>query len=221
MVVTCEQCGTKFNKRPSQIKRDAHHHCSRACRHIHSLEKNITVYCEQCGTSFKKIPAKMKTDRSHFCCKECWYTFNSEQRTIEVFCATCNKSKRVMKSKYNKSKTNRFFCNRSCQSKGFKGDGAPVWKGGITPDRMTTVYAEWRIAVHKVNEFTCQKCGQIGGTLEAHHILPYAIYPDARVIVDNGSSLCMSCHKDFHRGYGNKATEEDYFKWLRAKPSNC
>lgn len=35
--------------------------------------------------------------------------------------------------------------------------------------------------------------------LNAHHILPYAYFPDDRFRVDNGITLCVVCRKKKHR----------------------
>ena len=48
------------------------------------------------------------------------------------------------------------------------------WKGGITElnhaIRTSDRYEQWRKAVFKRDNYTCQKCKQIGGKLESHHI---------------------------------------------------
>ena len=65
--------------------------------------------------------------------------------------------------------------------------------------RKTKEYNAWRTSVFMRDNFTCQICGQVGGTLNAHHIKPYAKYPDDRLDVDNGVTLCKACHKNVHR----------------------
>lgn len=66
--------------------------------------------------------------------------------------------------------------------------------------RFTTEYKLWRDAVYARDEYTCQYCGQVGGKLNAHHILPYASYPELRTSIENGVTLCVKCHKAVHRG---------------------
>lgn len=67
-------------------------------------------------------------------------------------------------------------------------------------DRSCKEYAEWRIAVFMRDGFKCQACGQVGGTLNAHHIKEFSKYPALRFDVDNGITLCKDCHKKVHRG---------------------
>jgi hypothetical protein len=64
--------------------------------------------------------------------------------------------------------------------------------------RATMEYKEWRRSVFIRDEFTCQKCQQIGGKLEAHHIKKFHKYTDLRYTVTNGLTLCRPCHMEEH-----------------------
>jgi hypothetical protein len=59
-------------------------------------------------------------------------------------------------------------------------------------------YDQWRLAVFERDNFTCQKCGSLGTTLNAHHVKQYAHHPDLRLEVSNGTTLCESCHRLEH-----------------------
>lgn len=74
--------------------------------------------------------------------------------------------------------------------------------GETAKKRNSYRYKKWRNEVIKRD----QKCMHCGSTekLEAHHIKPYARYPNLRYEVDNGMTLCKSCHKEHHRIYGSK-----------------
>lgn len=68
--------------------------------------------------------------------------------------------------------------------------------------RNSQEYREWRAAVYERDHYTCQNCGQVGGTLNAHHIKSFARHPELRLDVNNGVTLCKSCHKLAHvRGF--------------------
>jgi len=73
------------------------------------------------------------------------------------------------------------------------------WKGGITPVnqkiRSSSEYADWRTQVFKRDDYTCQECGSRGYKLNADHIKPFAYYPELRLAIDNGRTLCVPCHK--------------------------
>ena len=76
------------------------------------------------------------------------------------------------------------------------------WKGGITPltrrQRKNLEYYLWRSAVFKRDGFICQICGKRGGELHAHHILSFASFPECRLAINNGRTLCKFCHKFVH-----------------------
>jgi predicted HNH restriction endonuclease len=61
---------------------------------------------------------------------------------------------------------------------------------------------EWiKIAkeVYKRDNYTCQICGKKGGTLNAHHKIPYSISKDNSLI--NLITLCVSCHAKIHNNF--------------------
>lgn len=70
--------------------------------------------------------------------------------------------------------------------------------------RNSPEYREWRKTVFVRDNFTCQICGAVGGTLNAHHIMPFARYPALRYEPKNGITLCEKCHRGVHKERGNK-----------------
>ena len=54
---------------------------------------------------------------------------------------------------------------------------------------------EWRNAVYKRDDYTCQDCQIKGKRLNAHHIKGFKDYPELRFDLDNGITLCVDCHK--------------------------
>ena len=80
------------------------------------------------------------------------------------------------------------------------------WKGGVTPEhklfRRGIEYKLWRESVFERDNFTCQVCGEKGVYLESHHIKSFANFPELRLAIDNGQTLCRECHKltDNYRG---------------------
>ena len=93
---------------------------------------------------------------------------------------------------------------RKKYSEARKGAGNPSWQGGITKikyaQRMSIThgieYKEWRRKVFERDHFTCIMCGDNrGGNLEADHIKPFAQYPELRLDINNGRTLCHECHK--------------------------
>src|SRR5688572_6929542 len=72
------------------------------------------------------------------------------------------------------------------------------WKGGtaiLNKKRWARIeYKDWRRAVFGRDNFTCQICRERGGRLEADHIKPFFLFPELEHSVDNGRTLCHSCH---------------------------
>jgi predicted restriction endonuclease len=80
----------------------------------------------------------------------------------------------------------------------FTGDKNPAWKGGVKPlalkIRHSREMQEWRMQVFGRDNFTCQVCGVRGVYLEAHHIKPFADFPELRFDISNGITYCRPCH---------------------------
>ena len=64
--------------------------------------------------------------------------------------------------------------------------------------RRSSKYNTWRMAVYRRDGFKCRFCGD-DDQIHAHHIKPWADYPDLRFDVDNGITLCPTCHRAIHR----------------------
>lgn len=84
-------------------------------------------------------------------------------------------------------------------SASLKGDKCWNWRGGINPInkaiRDTIEYRNWRQAVFERDKFTCVWCGQVRGDIQADHIKPFSKFPELRFDINNGRTLCHSCHR--------------------------
>lgn len=65
--------------------------------------------------------------------------------------------------------------------------------------RKSIPYIEWRRAVFSRDGWKCAECGKSGIFLHAHHIKSFSKHPELRLDVDNGITLCPSCHQGKHR----------------------
>lgn len=80
---------------------------------------------------------------------------------------------------------------------GKRGVDNPNYKGYLrTRDDMRTLeYKQWRTEVFKRDNFICRICGTTGGRImNAHHIQRYIDYPEKRYDINNGVTLCKTCH---------------------------
>lgn len=106
--------------------------------------------------------------------------------------------------KHHTEKTKKAMSEKQIANPKFKrnGDEHWNWQGGITCEnhqaRNTQDLKNWRRSVYQRDNYTCQSCGIKGSRkhrLNAHHIKPFAKYPELRFDVSNGITLCKDCHE--------------------------
>jgi len=118
-------------------------------------------------------------------------------------CVICGELFRVSNCRRKTQKTCSKECWKRLLTRIRRGKNNPNYRGGITPEimrlRHSPQYVDWRDAVYQRDCWTCQQCGQVGGKLQAHHILSFTQYPEKRFAIDNGITLCSSCHQKLHR----------------------
>ena len=59
---------------------------------------------------------------------------------------------------------------------------------------------KWAKQIKARDNFTCNRCNTVatGGSIHAHHIVPKEYFPEVAFDMDNGVTLCSSCHRSFH-----------------------
>lgn len=89
-----------------------------------------------------------------------------------------------------------------------KGEKSYRWKGGVTEKnrsiRGSIELRLWREAVFARDNYTCQVCGNYVVYLNAHHIKQFSKYPELRVDISNGVTLCKKCHRKIHFNVGKQ-----------------
>ncbi len=98
---------------------------------------------------------------------------------------------------------------RKCLTKKRSGKNNPNYNPSLTDKdrgdrRQILGYTTWTRNIYKKNNYTCQKCSQRGGKLNAHHIKGYANNKKLRIDKNNGITLCGQCHNELHKKYGYK-----------------
>lgn len=100
------------------------------------------------------------------------------------------------------------------------GELNPVWKGGVSPEneriRKTRMYKKYRQAVLEKDNHKCIICGSTED-LQVHHIYPFSIYPDDRMRVETGVTVCAKHHtigdNSFHSIFGTHNNTPEQFEY--------
>lgn len=192
ITVHCDICSNEVSKKPSNIRE--HNFCSRRCyqewrkTRVGSLNPNwkgglITKQCTWCGAEFTVYPSTK--DRMH-CSLTC---ANREMAHAQI--GVPNKKKGhvgIFNALYRKG-----YMERGELNKNYKGEDSLTKRNLLI--RVSKGFQEWRERVFKRDNYTCQMCNKRGGDLHAHHIKPFAKYPELRFDVNNGQTLCVTCHR--------------------------
>lgn len=140
------------------------------------LKRGRYFLCEVCAAPFWRKPSAIAKGDCRFCSRECYIEW---QKGVP------------------KSQSYRDFCAART------GENNPNWRGGKVEEnqkiRNGKEIRSWRKSVFERDGFTCQKCGKKRTEdnrirLDAHHIKPFAKFPDLRFDVNNGLTLCGECH---------------------------
>lgn len=159
------------------------------------MKKKVDVCCNVChevrSVSYSQA-WNIKTGRHNGNCHKCANALNpfTGQKKGAI---PWNKDLVGLKGPTHSTETRRLL---SEQRKGEKGSN---WQGGkniITESaRKGVEYKLWREAVFSRDNYTCQDCSIRGGFLHADHIKPFALFPELRLAIDNGQTLCVPCHR--------------------------
>jgi hypothetical protein len=170
--------------------------CSIECRIKYG---RITVTCPVCGKQFDTLKCRHRK----YCSRNCSNKANPPPRQGVITgktCVTCGKEFFV---KGKKRRLTQLTCSKSCR----RGALHPNWREGKTPlfyaIRQSVEYKEWRMAVYKRDYWTCRLCKIKQKHPVAHHIKSFREYPELRFDVNNGMTLCRSCHKKVHKEIGS------------------
>jgi hypothetical protein len=175
----CEACGKEMSLKNSELGKRKY--CSKQCTDESKIGSKMKEETK------KKISQALKGNNSPR-----W-----KGGPMEQTCEYCGKQFKVKRSEIRKGKGK--YCSRSCSGSDKTGSKARNWQGGKTSEqlliRSSKEYNKWSKSVKKRDKFTCQICGDnSGGNLHSNHILKSSDYPRIRLNLNNGITLCDSCH---------------------------
>jgi 5-methylcytosine-specific restriction endonuclease McrA len=147
----------------------------------YEMRKRATLICI-CGNRFEVRAHRLATNKRLSCSRSC---ANTLKFTGKKKAGHSQATKRKISLKLHEIYKN--------------SEDHPHWEGGKTSERerlrRSWEYRQWRQAVYKRDDYTCQECGVKGVKINADHIKPWSLYPELRFDINNGRVLCVPCHK--------------------------
>jgi len=199
MVIKCKNCGKDIIAKTKRKQ-----FCSKKCcdnyryKPVEKKKKGEYSKCLLCNKEVYNFPRELKIDRHKFCCREHYILF-LKQNSFHLNCCVCGKVFycQPCQIKYRHRKT----CSIQCRSKlqTIIAIENRIKKGFTKHQidrciRYSKELENWRKLVFERDNYTCKVCNKKGVYLEAHHIKPFAYYPELRFDINNGQTLCKKCH---------------------------
>ncbi len=146
--------------------------------------------CKICGKKFLAKPSWLKNGWGIYCSSECQYLGQRKGKFVK--CAICGKEIWRKPLQLKRSKSNQYFCSKSCQTlwrnRIFKGINHPNWKNGENVEYR-------KILIDSNIKPICKLCGYSDiRALEVHHLDKIRSHNT----VDNLVWLCRNCHHLVH-----------------------
>lgn len=196
---TCIHCKSEFITTNSRIDKK---YCSLKCFHEY---KQVNLVCKFCNSKF--IVPRFKKNKL-FCSEECKKKWSFSNYKSTIHCIMCNKPI-VAYNSYIKNKGQK-TCSKICENKYrsvyLSGENSKLYKHGKSYNnriRKGIEWKTWRRFIFDRDDYTCMICGiknkkGLNIELHPHHIKPSSKYPLLRYEVDNGITVCKSCHYKIH-----------------------
>jgi len=164
------------------------------------------VNCHWCEEEITVYPYQAEQYENNFCpdknCRGEWLSEtnvgenHNRYNKVEFTCDYCGD---IFKSIPSHRQGEYTFCNKECSSnwvsENRRGESHPLYSEGGSKGFTKSE----RLKIFERDNFTCQDCGDdIGGNLNAHHIIPVSESEELSNDVDNGITLCIECHANRH-----------------------
>lgn len=206
--------------------------------------KKIKIVCPCCGAFYERY-FRILANSGNFLCQKCsikesigtrpkvGFKINkltlvehTDRYTHSKYLCDCGNTKILENIRVQSSHVKSCGCLKKdamlyAKSKqDFNGENHPNWQGGISEEnnllRTSKRYKNWRTKVFERDGYICQKCSQIGGDLNAHHINEFANNKEKIYEVSNGITFCSVCHRKFHSIYGQQnLTQKDLEEFIK------
>lgn len=109
--------------------------------------------------------------------------------------------------------------NKFNPKKAHHGKDHPLWKKDRTTLKKIRMQAEEKWFFKEIIRERGYKCELTDkkGTVSVHHVKPVWKYPELRFVKENVVVVLKKIHKYFHRIYGFKSDENDWYNFLNKK----
>ena len=198
----CDKCSHEWEARPQAILR--------------ANGKPIGTGCPRCaGKAFTQDELTQRLlDRG----LEPLETVVKSNAVIRCKCMVCDSE---TKSSPTVSKDVKGYgCESCCQPKSenhyrYDPNISDETRGEWDKKHMTAKVRAWSKKVKELADFTCDCCKVRGGVvLHSHHLNSWIDNKEQRYDLDNGVCLCVECHYDFHRKFGQGYnTKQQYLEF--------
>lgn len=210
----CKLCAKTYILNPKYSNKQIENSkfCSRECQYLgkdkpkKGEDTRVDMVCCVCLKSFKQNTYYRRYKTIH-CSQKCAGVTNGIRQKGKIITKEQIEKTREVRLKngsYNFSEEWKRKIREYQSKRDRSREKNPNWKGGYDIKnalRKTKAYKEWRTAVFERDSYACVECGTrfikgITGRvyLEADHIKPFASYPELRLEINNGRTLCKPCH---------------------------
>jgi hypothetical protein len=192
-ILDCKFCGADYYCEPYRLLTSKF--CSRICGNKYlAIQKIGKIVSKVTRAKISKAVSKPKLKKVCLGCKQSFVVKHQHwfRKYCSKECSVKNKPIWNLGKKLSKEHLQKIT-----------GVNANNWQGGKATEaqiiRHRREYREWRKAVYERDNYTCQECHArsakgVPVILNAHHIKPFSRYPELVYSVDNGVTLCRSCH---------------------------
>lgn len=160
-----------------------------------------TAICKQCNKDFYAKPSWIKNGYGIYCSRLCKVEASKTGKIVE--CTICGIETYKMGKALRGSKSGKFFCSKSCQTKWrnveFSQDKHPNWKNGNSAYRS--------LLTRQDTPKICRHCHNSDLRVLAVHHIDKNHFNNA---IDNLAWLCHNCHHLVHHD------KNEYKKFMAA-----
>lgn len=230
-LLTTEECfnGEKNTVPPSKIKLRIQCKCGGEFNKSYNEFNNSKKQCPECSKLDSielknnllniKMQEKVKSEFDKRGCILIDEYVNA--KTLMRYVGSCGHEDKVSYDSYKNRIDKTGLCSH-CARRLYRGENAYNWNGGSSESqayRKTYESKNFVRQVMKRDKFTCKICGHYSTDLNVHHLDGYNWCKEKRTDVENGITLCKTCHDSFHDMYGRgdntKEQLEEYLQVLK------